>query len=54
LSAVQEVRASYNIPVISIATLDDLVGYLKADPRRARDLAAIARYRNSYGVTAHV
>jgi len=54
LSAVQEVRARYNIPVISIATLDDLVGYLKADPRRARDLAAVARYRNIYGVTADV
>jgi len=52
LSAVQEVRTRYTIPVISIATLDDLVGFLKADPRRARDLAAVARYRNSYGVTA--
>jgi len=52
LSAVQEVRTRYNIPVISIATLDDLVGFLKADPRRAHDLAAVARYRNSYGVTA--
>jgi len=54
LSAVQEVRSRYNIPVISIATLDDLVGYLKADPRRARDLAAVARYRDTYGVTADV
>ncbi|MGW8184406.1 MAG: orotate phosphoribosyltransferase [Burkholderiales bacterium] len=54
LSAVQEVRSRYNIPVISIATLDDLVGYLKADPQRARDLAAVARYRDTYGVTADV
>jgi orotate phosphoribosyltransferase len=54
LSAVQEVRSRYNIPVISIATLDDLVGYLKADSGRARDLEAVARYRNSYGVTADV
>ena len=54
LSAVQEVRAHYNIPVTSIATLDDLVAYLKADPRRAQDLAAVARYRDSYGVTADV
>lgn len=52
LSAVQEVRAHYNIPVTSIATLDDLVAYLKADPRRAPDLAAVARYRDSYGVAA--
>jgi len=53
LSAVQEVRASYNIPVISIATLDDLTEYLKADPRHARHLAAVGRYRERYGVTAH-
>lgn len=53
LSAVQEVRASYNVPVISIATLDDLVTYLKAEPRLAQHLAAVGRYREQYGVTAH-
>lgn len=53
LSAVQEVRATYNIPVISIATLDDLVEYLKAEPQHAQHLAAVGRYRERYGVTAH-
>jgi orotate phosphoribosyltransferase len=53
LSAVQEVRASYNIPVISIATLDDLMAYLKADPRQEQHLAAVGRYREQYGVSAH-
>jgi orotate phosphoribosyltransferase len=53
MSAVQEVRASYNIPVISIATLDDLVAYLKADPRQEQHLAAVGRYREQYGVSAH-
>ena len=53
LSAVQEVGASYNIPVISIATLDDLMSYLKTDPQHARYLAAVGRYREQYGVTAH-
>jgi len=53
LSAVQEVRASYNIPVISIATLDDLMAYLKADAQHARYFAAVSRYREQYGVTAH-
>ena len=53
LSAVQEVRASYNIPVISIATLDDLMRYLKAEPQHAQHLAAVGRYREQYGVTAH-
>ena len=53
LSAVQEVRSRYNIPVISIATLDDLVEYLKGDPLHAQHLAAVGRYREQYGVTAH-
>jgi orotate phosphoribosyltransferase len=53
LSAVQEVRASYNIPVISIATLDDLVRYLEADAGLAQHLAAVGRYREQYGVNAH-
>jgi len=53
LSAVQEVGESYNVPVISIATLDDLVRYLKADPQHAQNLAAVGRYREQYGVTAH-
>jgi orotate phosphoribosyltransferase len=53
MSAVQEVRASYNIPVISIATLDDLVAYLKADARHEQHLAAVGRYREQYGVSAH-
>jgi hypothetical protein len=39
--------------VISIATLDDLVRYLKADPQHAQNLAAVGRYREQYGVTAH-
>lgn len=54
LSAVQEVKQSYNIPVISIATLDDLVGYLGSDPALAADLAAVGRYREQYGVASHV
>jgi orotate phosphoribosyltransferase len=53
LSAVQEVGANYNIPVISIATLDDLMVYLRAEPQHARHLAAVGRYRDQYGVTAH-
>jgi orotate phosphoribosyltransferase len=53
LSAVQEVGANYNIPVISIATLDDLMAYLKTEPQHAQQLAAVGRYRDQYGVTAH-
>ncbi len=53
LSAVQEVQQRYNVPVISVATLDDVVDFLKADPKRAADLAAVSRYREQYGVTAN-
>jgi orotate phosphoribosyltransferase len=53
LSAVQEVRVKYNIPVISIATLDDLMIFLGAEPQHAQHFAAVGRYRDQYGVTAH-
>ena len=51
LSAVQEVRQSYTIPVISIATLEDLVGYLAADAALTPQLGAVRSYRERYGVT---
>ncbi|MBI3067744.1 MAG: orotate phosphoribosyltransferase [Betaproteobacteria bacterium] len=54
LSAVQEVEREYKIPVVSIATLDDLVGYLESDASLADNLAAVGRYRTQYGVAAHV
>jgi orotate phosphoribosyltransferase len=53
MSATQEVEKSYNIPVISIANLGDLVLYLETDPALAADLAAVGRYREQYGVAAH-
>jgi orotate phosphoribosyltransferase len=51
-SAVQEVRQNYKMPVISIATLDDLVGYLAADAALTPQLEAVRLYRERYGVTA--
>ncbi|MGQ0750266.1 MAG: orotate phosphoribosyltransferase [Betaproteobacteria bacterium] len=53
LSAVQEVEQNYNIPVVSIATLDDLVSYLESDRAFGRELEAVNRYREQYGVRAH-
>jgi orotate phosphoribosyltransferase len=52
LSAVQEVSQTYKMAVISIATLDDLVGYLAADPASTPQLEAVRLYRERYGVTA--
>jgi len=53
LSAVQEVEQHYRMPVISIATLEDLVAYLQADNGMSLNLAAVKRYREQYGVAAH-
>ena len=52
LSAVQEVRQTYDVDVISIATLDDLVSYLAGDPALTPQLEAVRLYRERYGVTA--
>ena len=38
LSAVQEVSRSYGLPVISIATLDDLLAFLQHRPEMAQNL----------------
>ncbi len=53
LSAVQEVEQSYRLPVISIATLDDLVGYLQMDNTLSGYLKSVNRYREQYGIIAH-
>jgi orotate phosphoribosyltransferase len=48
-SAVQEVRALYGIPVVAIATLDDLLGFLGSRADLAAQGAAVAAYRKLYG-----
>jgi len=50
LSAVQEVQRDHGIPVISIASLDDLLGYLQGAPDMVQNLAAVQAYRDRYGV----
>jgi orotate phosphoribosyltransferase len=49
-SAVQEVEADYGLPVVSIASLKDLLGYLDGRPDFSAHRAAVARYREQYGV----
>ena len=53
LSAVQEVERNYDMPVISIATLEDLVAYLQRDGSLSLNLAAVKKYREQYGVATH-
>jgi orotate phosphoribosyltransferase len=50
LSAVQEVEQSYAIPVISVANLADLIGFLGDNPELQRNLAAVSAYRQQYGI----
>ena len=50
LSAAQEVQRNYGIPVVSIATLDDLLSYLRDEADMVQNLAAVQSYRDRYGV----
>ncbi|BBI98347.1 orotate phosphoribosyltransferase [Ferrigenium kumadai] len=50
LSAVQEVQRNYDIPVVPIATLDDLLGYLQGEAGMVQNLSAVQAYRDRYGV----
>ena len=52
LSAVQEVRNQFGIPVVSIASLEDLLAYLRARGGMAQQLHSVERYRKEYGVIA--
>ncbi len=48
-SALQQVSDRHSIPVLSIATLTDLVNLLITDPEQAGTLTAIQKYRDEYG-----
>ncbi len=48
-SATQEVHSQFGIPVISIATLDDLIVFLQARGDMAQQLQSVLRYRKEYG-----
>lgn len=50
LSAVQEVRESYGIPVVAIATLNDLLGFLQDEAEMMENLNAVRAYRDLFGV----
>ena len=54
ISAVQEVEATNGIPVVSVATLEDLIAWLGDTPELATNLAAVQAYRDAYGThTTH-
>jgi len=49
-SAVQDVAATYGIPVVSIASLSDIMALLNNDSQFAEHREAVAAYRSKYGV----
>jgi len=49
-SAVQDVAAAYGMPVISIASLSDIMAVLEGDPALAEHRQAVSAYRLKYGV----
>lgn len=51
LSAVQEVQESFGIPVIAVATLEDLIAYLADSTELAANLDAVKAYRETYGIS---
>lgn len=50
ISAVQEVQRNYKIPVVAIATLDDLLVYLQDNSAVAQHRVAVQSYREQFGV----
>jgi orotate phosphoribosyltransferase len=48
-SAVQEVRDTFGMPVVAIATLDDLMQFIEARSDLAQWMPAVAAYREQYG-----
>ncbi|NYT36217.1 orotate phosphoribosyltransferase [Allopusillimonas soli] len=49
-SAVQDVAATYGMPVVSIASLEDIMAVLRDDPALGEHKEAVAAYRSRYGV----
>ena len=50
LSAVQEVEQRFGMPVVAIATLDDLMQFMRGAPEFGQNMRAIREYLQRYGV----
>lgn len=50
LSAIQEVERDYNMPVISIVSLTQVLEYLAEDAQLKQHLPAVEAYRAQYGI----
>jgi len=50
LSAIQEVERDFGIPVISIVSLKQVMGFIADDPELQQHLPAVEGYRAEYGI----
>ena len=50
LSAIQEVNQQFEIPVVSIVSLSDIIEFLKEDEKAAENLQRVTQYRQKYGI----
>lgn len=50
LSAIEELKTSYKLPVVSIVTLTQVLAYLEERPEMEEHAKAVAEYRARYGV----
>ena len=50
LSAIQEVERDFNMPVISIVSLEQVLQFLAESPELKQYLPAVERYRSDYGI----
>lgn len=50
-SAVQEVQDTFGIPVVAVATLNDLIAYLADSTELIANLQAVKTYRDTYGIS---
>jgi len=49
MSAVQELQANFGVPVVSIATLDDVMAFVRRRPELGAHAARVEAYRVQYG-----
>jgi orotate phosphoribosyltransferase len=49
-SAIQEVEQQFDMPVVSIIDIDDILTYLEAKPDMQQLVEQIKEYRKEYGV----
>jgi len=49
-SAIQQIESEFGIPVVPIATLSDIIEYLKQQPDQQENLAKMQVYREQYGI----